>query len=610
MSNNDYRKTDAPDMSQRMMGGGGNMARQRAANLLAEKPKDMKGTIKRIFTYLKGSKVGMTTAIILLLVHTGLDLLTTYLLKPIVNDYIIPKNYQGLVKICVTLALLYVISGVFQYISNKMLIRISQTATHSMRSELFTKLQTLPVSYFDRNHFGDIMSRFTNDLENVALALKDTLAKLFQCVFNTVGTIGLMLWISPRLTVVSLFSIPVIYVVTGFITKHTKKYYRRYQADLATVNSYAEERISGQYVVTAFDRGEKVCGEFADYAETLRKNGIKAQFISSITMPALKGVNNIFYGFTVMYAGILALTRGLDLGGISAFLKYAKKFANPINEISHQIIAIQAAVAGAERVFMALDTESEYRDSEVLKPDTFRGDISIQNVDFSYTPERKILKNISVDVKQGQHIALVGPTGAGKTTIVNLLMRFYELDSGRITIDGNDIADIDRKTLRRNFGIVLQDTSLFTMSVADNIRFGKPEATMEEVVAAAKLAGADRFIRQLENGYETILSEGGGTLSGGQRQLLNIARAFLIDPPMLILDEATSNVDTRTELQIQSAMKTLMKGKTAFLIAHRLSTIRDCDMILVIDGGEIVERGNQEELVAMDGLYAKLYKGI
>ena len=610
MSKQDYSKTAAPDLSQRIIGGGGNMARQRAANLLAEKPKDMKGTIKRIFGYLNKSKLGMTVAIILLLVHTGLDLLTTYLIKPAVNDYIIPKNYVGLVKLSVVFALLYVLSGVFQYISNKMLIRISQTATHAMRSELFTKLQTLPVSYFDRNHFGDIMSRFTNDLENVALALKDTLARLFQCAFNTVGTVVLMFWISPRLTVVSLFSIPVIYFVTGFITKHTKKYYRRYQADLATVNSYAEERISGQYVVSVFDRGDKVCEEFTNYAEILRKNGIKAQFISSLTMPALKGVNNIFYGFTVMYAGILALTRGLDLGGISAFLKYAKKFANPINEISHQIIAVQAAVAGAERVFMAIDTESEYKEGEILKPSSFNGDISIESVDFSYTPDRKILKNISADVKKGQHIALVGPTGAGKTTIANLLMRFYEIDSGKITIDGNDISEIDRKTLRRNFGIVLQDTSLFTMSVADNIRFGKPDATMEEVIAAAKLADADRFIRQLENGYDTILSEGGGTLSGGQRQLLNIARAFLIDPPILILDEATSNVDTRTELQIQKAMQTLMKGKTAFIIAHRLSTIRDCDMILVIDGGEIVERGNEKELIAMNGLYAKLYKGI
>lgn len=592
------------------MGLGGGFGRGRAANLLAEKPKDMKGTIKRIFGYLSKAKFVMAAAIFILIIHTALDLLTTYLLRPAVNNYIIPKNYSGLVTLCAELIVLYIISGVCQYISNKMLIRVSQRATHTMRCELFSKLQTLPVSYFDNNHFGDIMSRFTNDLENVSAALKDTLAKLFQCIFNTVGTIALMLLISPRLTVVSLLSIPIIYILTAFVTKITKKRYRRYQADLATVNAYAEERISGQYVVSVFDRGDAVCDEFSVYADTLRKNGIKAQFISGITNPALKGLNNIFYGFTVMYAAFLALTRGLDLGGISAFLKYAKKFANPINEISNQIISIQAAVAGAERVFMALDTEPEHKACETNRPEKFYGDISIKNVDFSYNPGKKILKNISVDVKRGQHIALVGPTGAGKTTIVNLLMRFYEFESGSITIDGNDITTLDRKTLRNNFGIVLQDTSLFTMSLADNIRFGKPDATMDEVVKAAKLAGADKFIRQLENGYDTILSDSGSTLSGGQRQLLNIARAFLIDPPMLILDEATSNVDTRTELQIQKAMKMLMRGKTAFLIAHRLSTIRDCDMILVIDGGEIVERGTQEELIAANGLYAKLYNGI
>ncbi|MDP4152361.1 MAG: ABC transporter ATP-binding protein [Bacillota bacterium] len=592
-------------------GRGGGRGGLNSPRLTVEKPKNAWKTIYRIMTYLSKRKLPLFTALFLVVVASATSLGGSYLIRPIINDYIIPGDLKGLANMCLVMAGVYVIGSISTLISNRMLIRISQRTTNEMRKDLFSRIELMSVKFFDNNSVGDIMSRFTNDLEGVNSALNQSISALLSGILNTVGTIILMLVISPPLALISFVSIPLISFVTSIIAKKTRKIFGSYLSALGQVNGFTEETISGQYAIQMFTQEDRMIGSFENYIEELRKSNSKAQIYAGLIMPFVRTINTFFYALTIFAGGLLAISGKIDIGGIGSFMKYARQFGHPINEIANQFNSLQSAIAGAERVFATMDLPNEYEDEEAAIPiNNINGDIMFKNVNFSYIDGKPILKGIDINVKAGQRIAIVGPTGAGKTTIANILMRFYDTESGMITVDEIPLEKIKKHSLRENFGIVLQDTHLFSMSIKENIRYGKPEATDDEVIKAAQLANADRFIRQLPNGYDTPLQSSGTTLSQGQQQLINIARAFLIDPPMLILDEATSNVDTRTEVQIQSAMKTLMQGKTCFIIAHRLSTIKDCDMILVLNDGEIVERGTQNELVELNGLYAQLYKGI
>jgi len=613
-SNLKYSASQQGDFSKNLrqgFGRGGRGGGMNSPRITVEKPKNGFKTLIRIVKYLSNRKLPLIISLLLIIISSITSIGGSYFIRPIINDYIIPCNIPGLIKMCLLMAGIFAISALCSIISNRMLIAISQRTTNEMRKELFSKIEHMPISFFDDKPIGDIMSRFTNDLDSVSTALNQSLASLISGVINTVGTIIIMMVISVPLAFISFVSIPVISFVTSRISRKTRKLFGGYLRSLGQVNGFSEEIISGQSAVILFNQEERMTKIFNEYNETLRANNSKAQIYAGLVMPLVRTINSLFYALTIFFGGLLSIKGLVDIGGFGTFMKYSRQFGHPINEIANEFNALQSALSGAERVFEFMDMENEYKNEENnVDINNVKGNIKFENVNFEYVEGKPILKNINIDVKAGQRIALVGPTGAGKTTIANILMRFYDIKSGNITIDGIPIEKIKKQSLRKNFGIVLQETHLFSMSVKDNIRYGKPEATDEEVIRAAKLANADRFIRQLPNGYDTILKGRGMNLSSGQRQLLNIARAFLIDPPLLILDEATSNVDTRTEVQIQKAMKKLMAGKTSFIIAHRLSTIKDCDAILVINDGMIVERGTQEELVNLDGLYAQLYRGV
>ncbi len=575
----------------------------------AEKAKDAKGTFFRLLGYLHGHVVYLIAALLCIVIYTLCSLFGTQMIGIAIDDYISVGNFSGLQFICAGLIGIYVLASLFSWIQSRVMLKLAQDVVAQLREEIFEKFQSLPLKYFDNTTTGELMSRVTNDVDNISNALNSSVSQLLQGFLTIIGIMVMMFAMNVPLTIVTLCSVPVMLLATKAITKRSRNYFLAKQQRLGELNGYIEEIISGIKVVKVFSREENALKDFDDKNNNLLQVSVRAELYAGMVGPIMTAINNATYAVVVAAGAILMVTTGsVTLGMISNFTIYAKQFTRPFNELANQINTIMSALAGAERVFQVLDAEDEPEEkTDVVTLTSVEGDVVLQDVNFSYEAGHPILKHINLYAKPGQTIAFVGPTGAGKTTIINLLTRFYDIDSGKITIDGYDIYDIKRENLRKTLGIVLQDTYLFTSSIRENIRYGRLDATDEEIKAAAKLANAHEFIRRLPDGYDTELTDGGSNLSQGQRQMISIARAILADPSILILDEATSSVDTRTEVKIQQAMQNLMKGRTNFVIAHRLSTIKDADLIAVINHGEIIERGNHEELLAKKGFYYNLY---
>lgn len=582
-----------------------------------QKPKNAKATIGRLFGYIRKDIPKIVLASCCLLLNTAGSLAGSYMMKPIINKYIVPidgsaGNPKGLLLSILLMLSVFAVSVIASYFQSRIMAHISQGALRDIRKDLFDKGQKLPVRYYDQNTNGEIMSRFMNDVDNVGELLNSTLMQLISGVISIIGTSIMMIITSWQLTLVSLIMIPVTMLAVTGVAKASRKYYGGQQAALGAVNGYIEETITGQKVVKVFNHEQKACEEFNEKNQKLKQQQFKAQFAGGIMGPVAGNLSQISYALTASIGGILCIIGKCDLGSLSIFVNFSRQFSRPINEIGMQVNTIFSALAGAERVFAVMDEENEYvGESEDLKVlDGVKGEVHIDHVCFSYVEGKPILKDVSFYAHPGQKIALVGSTGAGKTTITNLLTRFYDINEGQITIDGVDIREFTKESLRSNIAMVLQDTHLFTGTVMENIRYGRLDATDEEVIEAAKTASAHSFIMRLPKGYDTMLEGDGSNLSQGQRQLINIARAAISKAPILILDEATSSVDTRTEKHIEHGMDRLMKNRTTFVIAHRLSTVRNANAIMVLEHGEIIERGDHDDLLAQKGRYYQLYNGL
>ena len=567
-------------------------------------------TIKRIFSYVGKYKVHLIAVVICAIFGNTLFILSPLLTGKAI-DYIIGVNqvdFQGLIGILGILIVIYIISSLFQWLMSVISNVAANNTIHDIRNEAFDKLNTLPLNYFDSRSHGDIISRLTNDIEAISDGLFQGITQIISAVVIIIGCFIFMLTISPIITLVVVLITPLCFFIASFIAKHSKKMYADQSKTVGELNGYIEEIIGNNNVVKAFGFEQNTLEHFKEINSRLYKVGQKAQWYSSLTNPTTRLVNNIAYVSVTVLGGFMALAGRLSVGNIASFLTYSNQFAKPINEITSITSQIQSAIASAERVFVLLDQEPE---SEALKPEenleNCEGTVTFNNVNFSYSPEVPLIRNFNLQVKKGQTIAIVGPTGAGKTTIVNLLMNFYQVNSGEILVDGKNIYYMKRDNLRKLIGMVLQDSWLFSGTIAENIAYGKPDATRDEIIEAAKASWAHSFIKKLPDGYDTLIDEEGGNLSQGQKQLLTIARVMIMDPPMLVLDEATSSIDTRTELNIQKAFHKMMEGRTSFVIAHRLSTIKGADVILVLQNGNIVEQGNHEELLKKKGFYHKLY---
>ena len=601
------------------------------------KPKNMRGTLHKLMRYLGRYKAHLALVVILLFISSACTVGGSYLIKPLINDYILPGDFPGLAKMLGVMALVYIVGAVCSFGYARIMVHVSQNTVAKIRADLFDKMQGLPLKYFDAHTHGELMSRYTNDIETVSEALNNSFASVISCSLNFLGTIAMMLVLSPVLTLITFGALAVMLAVVKAVGGRSRQYFAAQQKAVGEVNGYIEEMIEGQKVIKVFNHESAAKEGFDQRNEAYRQAGTRAQIYAGIMMPVMGNLSYINYAVTCCVGGLLAIRSG-DLGGLAAFLQYTRQVSQPITQISQQVNTILSAVAGAERVFEVMEAQPEVDEGKVTlvrvtegrdgslaeanfdtgawawkKPDgelaPLRGDVRFDHVVFGYDEDQTVLHDVSLFAKPGQKIAFVGSTGAGKTTITNLINRFYEIRSGTITYDGIDVRDIEKDSLRRSLGVVLQDTHLFTGTVADNIRYGRLEATDEEVEAAARLAGADGFIRHLPHGYQTVLSGDGGSLSQGERQLLNIARAACANPPVLILDEATSSIDTRTEKLIEKGMDRLMAGRTVFVIAHRLSTVRNAKAIMVLEQGEIIERGDHDDLIAQHGRYYQLYTG-
>lgn len=573
------------------------------------KPTEGKKTFLRLVSYLACDKKLLFVIGFLIIVSIVSSLLGSYMIRPIINDYIIPGDFTGLVKMLIILAGIYLAGVAAVYIQYRLLNKIGQRTVTRMRTDLFDKMERLPIKYFDTHQHGDLMSRYTNDIDQVSNALTDSLSDMLSSALMLIGIFGLMIYISPILTLVTLITVPLMLLSAKYIVKRSRKYFKAQQETLGETNGYIEEMISGQKVIKVFGHEKKVEADFDVLNQSLKDKAEKAQFYSGMMMPVMQNLNTLNYVIITIVGGLLAIFRGFDVGGLAAFLQYSRQFGRPINELASLYNSIQAAIAGAERIFQVIDEAPEPEDSsDAVSFDKVKGDLIMQDVFFGYKPEKLILKGVSLHAAPGTKIALVGETGAGKTTILNMLPRFFDIKSGEISIDGVPIQQIRRSDLRKSMAIVLQDTHLFTGTVCENIRFGRLDATDEEVIQAAKLTAAHSFIKRLPQGYQTQLENDGANLSQGQRQLLNIARAAVADPAILLLDEATSNIDTRSELLIQKGLDKLMEGRTSLIIAHRLSTVHNADKILVLDHGQIIEQGTHQELLEQKGKYYSLYQ--
>lgn len=573
-----------------------------------EKAKDPRSTLTRLIPYFGRFQIGLLLVLLFVLIYTILGILGPFLMGVAIDRYIATKDIAGLAKISLLMLLVYLFNNLFQAVANWIMASISQRALKQIRSDLFERLQSLSLSFFDRNPAGELMSRLTNDIDAINQAVSQNVTSLIASVLSMVGILAAMFILDWRLALVSLFVVPIMLWFTQFVARYTRKGFGQLQRYLGDLNSVMEESISGQKVVNAFRRNDSVIAAFRERNQEVYKAGIYANTYSLLLMPLTNVLGNFFVIVLAGFGGWLALQGFVSVGIIATFIMYGQNFINPLRQLANLYNTIQAALAGAERVFEILDITPEIQDSlNAVSFESIKGEVCFEHVEFEYSPGTPIIKDMSLEADPGQIIALVGPTGAGKTTIINLLTRFYEINQGKISIDQCDIRDIKKADLRRKLGLVLQDTFLFSNTVLENIRYGRLNATDEDCIQAAKMADADLFIRQLPQGYQTMLSERASNLSQGQRQLLAIARAILADPGILILDEATSSVDTRTEARIQKALLQLMKGRTSFVIAHRLSTIRDADKVIVINNGEIIEQGTHQQLLDLKGFYHHLY---
>ena len=573
-----------------------------------EKPKDARQAMLRFLTYLRPHLPMLWLVFLLVLIYTLLDLAGPYLMGVAIDRFISTKDIPGLVRIASLMLVVFLLSAGFQSTTDFLMARVSQRALQQLRQDLFQHLQSLTLSFYDHNPAGELMSRLTNDIDAINQAISSNVTSLAAGLLTLVGILVAMFVLNSWLALASILVVPITIWFTGFVARYTRRGFRDLQRELGNLNGTMEEAISGQRVVKAFRRNEEALEAFRRDNEAVYRAGVYANSYALLLMPLTNILGNLFVIVLAGVGGWLAIQSLATIGMIATFISYGRRFIQPLRQLANIYNNIQAALAGAERVFEIIDTRPELEDDPDAKPlGKIRGDVQFDHINFGYLPGVPVIRDMSLEAKAGQTIALVGPTGAGKTTLVNLLSRFYDIDSGKIRIDGKDIRKVEKASLRRQLGIVLQDSFLFSTSVMENIRYGRLDATDEECIQAAKMADADHFIRQLPQGYQTRLSERGSNLSQGQRQLLTIARAILANPQILILDEATSSVDTRTEARIQLALLRLMKGRTSFVIAHRLSTIREANELLVIKDGQIIERGNHQELLAKQGFYHHLY---
>lgn len=578
----------------------------------AKKAKDIRYTLKRLWHFFRNEKKQLLIAFLFIMVSGLLGLLVPYFIGKAI-DAIFPGKYlvefQKLRHIMLILLSIYIVDNMLTFLQEYLVAGIAQRVVFTLRENLFQKLQSLPIMFFDTHTHGEIMSRLSNDIDNVSTTISQSIIQFMASSVSILGSLAMMIYLSPLMTAASMITVPMVYFLTRFIAKKTKLLFREQQKTLGRLNGHIEETIAGIHVVKAFNNEEKVIDEFKAQNQILREVGVRAQIWSGFIMPLMNVINNFGFGVIAIFGGSLALRGVISVGVIASFISYSKQFTRPLNELANTFNTLQSGIAGAERVFEILDQSEERKDSDnaiIIKD--IKGEVEFENVSFEYKKDEPVLKNISFKVNPGTNIALVGPTGAGKTTIVNLLTGFYEIDKGDIKIDGINIKDYEKNSLRKIFGMVLQDTYLFSGTIRENIKYGNLGASDEDIKNAAALARAEDFINKLPQGYDTYINEGGTNLSQGQRQLIAISRAILANPYILILDEATSSVDTRTELKIQEAMVKLMENRTTFIIAHRLSTIKDADIIMVIDHGEIVEKGSHEELLDKGGHYYNLYQ--
>jgi ATP-binding cassette subfamily B protein len=602
-----------------------------------QRPQNLWGTVKRLLKYLAKYRLLLVFVLFCLLLSSVGSIASSYMLKPLINNYILPGNFSGLAKMLVLMGAIFALSALCSYIYARTMVRISQKTVAALRQDLFDKLQTLPIRYFDTHQSGDLMSRFTNDIDTVSELINSSLANILSSILTFFGTLIMMFVLNWRLTLITVFFLLMMGFVVKFVGGRSRTNFQKQQAALGSLNGYIEEMIEGQKVIKVFRHEEKTVEQFSRLNVAYRDAATRAQAYAGSMMPAMGNLSRINYAATCCVGGLLALRGIFDIGSMGAYLLYVRQVSQPVAQISQQVNVLLAAMAGAERIFAVMDAQPEEDSGQTVlvrvvktgdelretpirtghwawkRPDgslvELRGDVRFHDVDFGYTDEKTVLHDVSLFAKPGQKIAFVGSTGAGKTTITNLINRFYDIQDGVITYDGIDVKEIRKESLRRSLGIVLQETHLFTGTIADNIRYGRLDATDAEVQAAARLANADTFIRHLPQGYDTVITDNGGSLSQGERQLLAIARAAVSDPPVLILDEATSSIDTRTEKLIEKGMDSLMEGRTVFVIAHRLSTVRNAKAILVLEQGRIIERGDHRQLLEQHGRYYQLYTG-
>ncbi|MCR5600776.1 MAG: ABC transporter ATP-binding protein/permease [Ruminococcus sp.] len=583
-----------------------------------EKPKNFKGSMKKLISYLGAYKIAILIVMILAAVATVFSVAGPKIMAKATNalfDGLMSKiagtggiDFGYIGKILLFTLGLYIFSSAVSFVQGWIMTGISQKVCYRLRKDISEKIGRMPMKYFESRTYGEVLSRITNDVDTLGTTLNQSITQIITSTATLIGIIVMMLSISPLMTLISIVILPVSGALLSFVIKKSQKHFRTQQEYLGHINGLVEETFSGHTVVQAFNKEQKTIDEFCSTNDVLYKSAWKSQFLSGIMMPVMSFVGNIGYAGVAISGGMLAIKGVIGIGDIQAFIQYVKQFTQPIQQIAQVINQVQSMTAAAERVFEFLDEEEEEQTVEnAVIPENVQGNVCFEHVSFGYDPEKIVIGDFSADIKAGQKIAIVGPTGAGKTTMVKLLMRFYDVNSGTISLDGTDIRMIPRKELRKSFGMVLQDTWLFHGTIMENIRYGRLDATDEEVIVAAKAAHAHHFIQSLPNGYDMVLNEDASNVSQGQKQLLTIARAILSDSRVMILDEATSSVDTRTEVLIQDAMDHLMSGRTSFVIAHRLSTIRNADMILVMKDGDIVEQGNHEELLAKNGFYAQLY---
>jgi len=593
-------------------GGGGPMG---GMGMPVQKAKDFKGTLRRLLAYLRPQRMKLIVVIIMAVLSTIFSIVSPKLMGNATTEIYEGMtgggvNFDAIMGIVLVLLGLYLLSSLFAYVQQYVMAGVAQKTVYDLRNEVNTKLARLPLSFFDSRTHGEILSRTVNDVDNISNTLQQSLTQLITSIVTLIGVIIMMLTISPLLTVILLLTLPLSFFVIKAVASRSQGYFKSQQAELGQLNGHVEEMYTGHKIIKAFGHERRSVAEFDAINERLYHSGRKAQFISGVMMPLMSFINNIGYVLISVVGGILVTRQAIKIGDIQAFIQYARQFSQPLTQTANIANIIQSTIASAERVFELLDEQEESaepngKDAAVIAAP--QGNVRFEHVKFGYKEDVVLIGDMNIDVKQGQMVAIVGPTGAGKTTLVNLLMRFYEINEGSITVDGVNITKLRRGDLRMLFGMVLQDTWLFNGTIRDNIAYGREGATEAEIVEAAQAAHADHFIRTLPKGYDTVLNEEASNISQGQKQLLTIARAILADPAILILDEATSSVDTRTEAQIQKAMGRLMEGRTSFVIAHRLSTIKDADIILVMNHGDVIEKGSHEELLEKGGFYADLY---